>query len=486
MPSPGTDLRLAFRPVCRWSLSKLFTAAVATTALATTVPALPGLSRLATPALAADWSRFRGPNGTGLADSSAPLPTKFSATENLRWKAPLPGPGSSSPIVVKDQVFVTCWSGYANSRDDLGDIKSLRRHLVCLDRATGKVLWDKSVPATGPEETYRGMFAENGYASHTPVSDGERVFAFFGKSGVVAYDLAGNQLWQTPVGQESDRKGWGSAASPVVFENLVIVPATAESEALVALDKQTGKEVWRKEARGFAGTWGTPVLIRIDDSRTDLVLGVPNEIWGFDPATGKLRWFSEAMDTDSFCSSVATDGKLIYAVEGRAGGSIALRPGGQGDVTASHVVWKGRHNSRITTPLLHDGRLYFISRGIANCLDAATGEKVYQSRLGSGEAVASTDGANEGGNRPRGGGGARGGRGGQDYSSPVAGDGKLFYVSRGGDIHVLALGGEFKQLATNRVTDEVEDFSGTPAIADGQLLIRSSKFLYCVQAGPAK
>jgi len=392
--------------------------------------------------------------------------------------------------VVKDRVYVTCWSGYASNRDDLGDIRKLRRHLVCLDRETGQVVWDQSVPATGPEENYRGMFAENGYASHTPVSDGERIYAFFGKSGVVAYDFEGHSLWQTNVGQESDRRGWGSAASPVIHGNLVIVPATAESEALVALDKQTGKEVWRKEARGFAGTWGTPVLVQVDETRTDLVLGVPNEIWGFDPATGKLRWFSEAMDSDSFCSSVVTDGRVIYAVEGRAGGSIALRPGGQGDVSTTHVVWKGKHNSRITTPLLHEGRLYFISRGIANCLDAATGEKVYQSRLGSGESVAGSadsgraDGPASG--RSRQAGGARGGRGGQDYSSPVAGDGKLFYVSRGGEIHVLALGPEFKQLATNRVTDDVEDFSGTPAIADGQLLIRSSRFLYCVQQDPAK
>jgi len=441
-----------------------------------------------TPVWGGDWSRFRGPNGSGIAIETVPTPTTFGPEENLQWKTTLPGPGSSSPIVVGDRVYITCWSGYAEGRDDLGDLRNLKRHLVCLDRQTGKMVWDRTIDSDGQEEAYRGMFAENGYASHTPVSDGERIYVYFGKGGAAAFDLSGERLWLTSLGKESDRRGWGSASSPVLFDDLVIITASAESQALVALDKQTGKEVWRKEAEGFAGTWGTPVLVKVDDSRTDLVLAVPYEIWGFDPKTGKLRWYCEAMNTDSFCSSVAVDKDVIYAVEGRGGGSIAVRAGGSGDVTKTHVVWSGRHNSRISTPLVVDGRVYFITGGIANCITAEKGDKVFQARLGEGGNAPAGPGA--GGRPGRGGfggggfggpgGGRGGGRGGQDYSSPVAADGKLYYVSRGGDIHVLKLGETFEKLATNRLTSEAEDFSGTPAISDGQIFIRSSRHLYCV------
>lgn len=418
-------------------------------------------------ARASDWAQFRGPNGTGISADSAPAPVSFSETENLKWKIALPGPGSSSPIIVGDRIFVTCWSGYGVDRADAGDPQKLKRHLVCIDRQSGQPLWNRVVDPFLPEEAFRGMFAENGYASHTPVSNGKNVFAFFGKTGVAAFDFDGNQLWKTQVGTESDRRGWGTASSPILYENLVIVTAASESEALVALDQQTGKEVWRKEATGFAGTWGTPVLVKVDDQRTDLVLGVPFEIWGFDPATGKLRWFCEAMNTDSFCSSVTVQGNVVYAVEGRGGGSIAVRAGGDGDVSKTHVVWNGRHNGRISTPVAHEGRLYFVSGGVLNCVDLATGERVFQGRLA-------------GGGAPERAGQAGGGRrGGQDYSSPVIADGKLYFVSRSGDVSVAKLGNEFELLATNRVTQAQEDFSGTPAISNGEVVIRSSRHLYC-------
>ena len=287
---------------------------------------------LASP-VSADWTRFRGPNGSGISSDSETLPTKWSATENLKWKIPLPGPGSSSPIVVGNKVLVTCWSGYGTSRENPGDQSQLRRHLLCLDRETGKTLWSKSIEPLLPEDSYRGNFTQHGYASHTPVSDGDRIYAYFGKTGAMAFDLDGNVLWQTGIGTESDPRGWGSASSPILYENFVIVTASAESEAMVALDKETGKEVWRQEAAGFGGTWGTPLLVKVDDERTDLVIGVPFEIWALNPGTGKLQWYCEAMDTDSFCSSVVEDAGVIYAIEGRGGGSIAVRAGGKDDVT---------------------------------------------------------------------------------------------------------------------------------------------------------
>lgn len=428
-----------------------------------------------------DWTRFRGPNGSGVSEDSAPLPVQWNETQNLQWKIALPGPGSSCPIVVGDRVFVTCWSGYGTSRRDAGDQKQLRRHLLCLDRHSGKTVWSKSVEPVLPEDDYGGMFAEHGYASHTPVSDGERVYVYFGKTGALAFDMDGKQLWQTKIGTESDPRGWGSASSPVLHKNLLIITASAESEAMVGLDKETGKEVWRQEATGLSSTWGTPVVVQVDDTRTDLVLGVPYEIWGFNPENGKLRWYCGAMDTDSYCSSVVAYDGVVYGIEGRGGGSIAVRAGGRNDVTNSHVVWKGRDSNRIGTPVAYEGRLYFFSNGVANCIDAATGKKIFQARLqGSGQQNRAGDAAVRGGRGQGRGRGRRGGGFGGDYSSPIVADGKIYFQSRGGDAFVLKAGDQFEQLAVNRVTSDSEDFSATPAVSDGQLFIRSSKHLYCI------
>ena len=333
-----------------------------------------------------DWMRFRGPNGTGVVADGPPTPITWSETENLKWKVDLPGPGSSSPIVVGQRVFVTCWSGYGLDRESPGEQAQLRRHLVCVDRQTGQILWDKTVAPVLPEDRYGGMFAEHGYASHTPVSDGKYIFAFFGKTGVVAFDLDGRQLWQHSVGVESGANGWGTASSPILYGDLLIVPATAESEALVALDKETGAEVWRQEASGFSGVWGSPILVRVDDSRTDLVMAVPNELWGFDPGTGKLVWYCKSMSTNSFCSSVVADAGIVYAVESGpgGGGGIAVRAGGKGDVSQTHVVWSGRQQNRIATPLLHGQRIYMFGNRTATCLDAASGEPLYRVRLRGG------------------------------------------------------------------------------------------------------
>ncbi len=448
-------------------------------------------SYIASPVHSADWARFRGPNGTGVSVESQTVPAEWSAEKNVKWKVPLPGMGSSSPIVVGSRIYVTCWNGYGMDRNDPGDQKNLRRHLVCLDLATGATIWSQEVEPTLPEDEYGGMFAEHGYASHTPVSDGERIYVYFGKTGALAFDLEGKKLWQTPIGTESDPRGWGSASSPVLYKNLLIVTAPAESEAMVAINKLTGEVVWKKEASGFGGTWGTPVLVEIDANRTDLVLGVPGEIWAFDPETGKLRWYSEAIGGDSFCSSVVTDGQTVYAIEGRGGGSIAVRAGGEGDISKTNTVWSGRHNNRIGTPVVHDGLIYFFGNRMANCVDAKTGESVYRERLPDVASAASPqppaeqpansdNNESQGGERRRGRGGRGGGMGGQDYSSPIIADGKVIYVSRTGTAYVLAVGREYKVLAVNRVTETPEDFSATPAISNGNLLIRSSKHLYCV------
>ncbi len=437
------------------------------------------------PALASDWARFHGPDGSGVSPDAQPLPVKWSETENLKWKHKLPGPGSSSPIVVGQRVFVTCWTGYGEDRDNVGDEKDLRRHLVCLDRRTGKVLWDQSVEPVLPEDPYSGQFTQHGYASHTPVSDGQRVYVFFGKTGVLAFDMDGKKLWQASVGTGSGSRGWGTASSPILYKDLVIVTASAESKAIVALDKATGKEVWRRSDAGFSGTWGTPVLVACAGGRTDLVLAVPYKIYGFDPDSGKPRWQCEGLSSDSMCSSVIAHDGVVYAVETgpRGGGTMAVRAGGEGDVTKPHVVWRGNERSRIATPVYDNGRLYWTGNRTASCIDAATGRQVYQARLGGG---ATTGEAKPGSGRGKGGGpGGRGGRGGQDYSSPILAGGKIYYLARSGEAFVYAVGPEFKLLAQNRFASDGGDFSSTPAVSDGELFVRSSKYLYCV-AGPIR
>jgi outer membrane protein assembly factor BamB len=463
-------------------------------------------------ASAADWDRFRGPNGSGISTDPEPLPVTFGPKENLKWKVALPGAGVSCPIVVGNRIFVSCYSGYGESRQDPGEMKNLKRHLVCFNREDGKILWQKSVDPVLPEDEFSGAgVPEHGYASHTPVSDGKNVYVFFGKSGVFAYDLDGKELWNTKVGDKSDDRQWGSSSSPIVHDNLVVVPAGAESRAVIGLDKSTGKELWRSESDNLGNVWGTPIVAKVDDTRTDIVIGAPYEIWGINPATGKLKWYCNAMETDQFNSSVVLADGIIYAVEGRGGGSIAISSGGKGDVTASNVVWSGNDSNRFATPIVHEGRIYLISGGTAKCLNAADGKEIFQARLQGGASGGSPaapggqppEGARPGRRGPGGGGtgqppggpggfggpggpgGGRGGFGGgrgSDYSSPVLGDGKIYYVTRSGDIHVLAATDKFEKLATNRLTDDSEDFSATPAISNGQIFFRSSKHLYCVSA----
>lgn len=428
---------------------------------------------------AADWPRFRGADGSGVSTDSKPIPTEWSDTKNLLWKVDLPGPGHSCPIVVGDRVFVTCWSGYGMTRDETGDQSQLKRHLICVDRKSGKVLWDKAIPAALPEDAYRGMFAEHGYASHTPASDGKSVFVFFGKSGVYAFDLDGNEKWHKQVGTDSDRRGWGTASSVVLYKDLVIVTAAIESRTIFAFKKDTGEEVWRQEAEGLDSTWGTPILVDLPEGRTDLVLAVPFEVWGLNPETGKLRWYCETADSDSYCSSAIAHDDVVYVVESRgSGGAMAIRAGGKGDVSATNVLWSSNDRGRISSPVYFDGRLYFISGKIVRCLDAKTGERIYQSRLTS-DGSSTAEPIEDDAPGPRRGG--RGGRmGGQDYSSPVVAGNRMIFVTRAGEMHVVELGKEFRPLAVNRFDNDRSDYSASPAVSDGQLFIRSAKALYCV------
>lgn len=416
----------------------------------------------------ADWTRFRGPNGSGISSDTPLPPTKWSDEENLKWKAELPGPGLSSPIVIGDRVVVTCWSGYAADGPDAGSLEQLKRNVVCLNRDRGEILWSKTIDAVQPEDSFRGMFAENGYASHSPTSDGERVFVFFGKSGIAAFDLiSGDQLWHTGVGERLESKGWGSASSPIIHEGLVIVPAFIEGDALVALDAETGAVAWKQEAPGYRSNWSTPIIVEAN-GRIDLVLAMPGEVWGLNPTTGGLRWYSIVPGSDSARASVTAHGDLVVAMASGRGAtsSIAVRAGGKGEV---EPLWTGRDNSDTSTPVIHNGRLYIVKDKVVSVVDIESGKRITQTRL-SGQRDTAPDTR------------SGRGRGGRDYSSPIVAGNRLHYTSRSGDSFVLALSDKPEQIAHNRFDSDESDFNSTPAISGGEIFMRSSKAIYCIAA----
>jgi len=401
-------------------------------------------------AQAEDWTRLRGPAGSGTSDDAG-LPTTWSADENIVWKTAMPGFGSSTPITLGDKIYLTAYSGYGLDRNEPGEQADLRQHVLCIDRATGKILWDKSTKANLPEEDYRGMMALHGYASSSLATDGEALYAFFGRSGVLAYSMTGELLWKAGVGEETH--GWGSSNSPILTDNLVIVNASIESESVVALAKKDGKEVWRAE--GIERSWSTPALVALANGKQELVVSMENEVRGYDPATGEQLWVCDSVK-DYVCPMVVVDKDIVYISGGRRPLTVAIRAGGRGDVTDTHTVWTLRKATKVPSPLIHDGLLYWIdNRGVAVCVDAKTGDVVYEQRLtisGGGDKV---------------------------YGSISLADGKIYAASRVGGTVVLAEGRDFKLLAKNDLGDE-SVFNATPVISNGQLLLRSDRFLYCI------
>jgi len=308
-----------------------------------------------------------------------------------------------------------------------------------------------------PEDPYQGQLTEHGYASSTPATDGQRVFVFFGKSGVLAFDRDGKQLWQTSVGTGSAMMGWGSAASPLLYKNLVIVNANPESQSIVALDQNTGRQVWRTEAKGYVNSFSSPSLVDMPGGKQELLVFLPDEVWGLNPGDGALYWYCTGVRGSAIPSLVGKGG-LAYVVGGgmMGTGSMAIRAGGSGDVTGSRVVWRHSAGSYVPSPVLVGDHLYWVDeRGVACCLKADSGKEVYRQRLP------------EGGNT---------------YASVVAADGKVYAVTRRSGTFVLPAQPEFKVLAHNRLKSDPTDFNASPAVAGGGLLLRSNRFLYCIGA----
>jgi outer membrane protein assembly factor BamB len=419
--------------------------------LSLAVPLLASLFTIATQeSTQAEWPQFRGPGALGRSDAPG-LPLNWSDTSNIVWKTALPGPGASSPIVQGGRAYLTCFTGFATSSREPGELTNLKRHLLCLNLADGKILWDTAIAAGMPEQ--EKIRENHGYASSTPVTDGERIYTFFGKSGVFAFDLDGKQLWQANVG--SKLNGWGSATSPVLHKDLVIVNASIESESLVALDRKTGREVWR--APGIKESWHAPAVVTAPDGRTEIVVAVMRRVLAFDPDKGDPLWRCDTGINWYMCPTpVAQDG-VVYVIGGRTpNGSLAIRAGGRGDVTASHKLWSLNKGSNVPSPILHDGHLYFAHEnlGIAYCVNAKTGELVYEERLEPSP--------------------------GQIYASPVLGGGRIHYLGRSGRSVAVAATSKFGLLGESVLESNRGVFNATPAIAGRRLLIRSNRALYCL------
>lgn len=405
-----------------------------------------------------DWTQFRGPDGLGKAEESSGLPTTWDSKKNIVWKSKLPGPGTSSPIIIDKKIFTTSYSGYGESIDEPGEVEELKRHLVCLDRDSGKILWQQEFKAEQPESNYSGKNnTRHGYASSTPATDGEHLYVFFGISGVYAFDLDGQQLWQTKVG--SGTHGWGSGTSLLLHDGLLIVNASVESESMIALDTKSGKKVWTVD--GVSKCWGSPMLVDVGGKK-ELVLAIPDggrektsKLKAFDPATGKELWWCAGPPDSYLCSSIVSNDGIIYSIGARKNTAMAVRAGGKGDVTGSHTLWTVRAGSNVTSPVYLDGHLYFYhEKGKAICLDAGTGETVFEETL---EPAA-----------------------GLVYASPLAADGKLYVSSQDNGTYVIEAGPKFKQLAVNTFNGDSSRVNACIAVSNNQLIMRTDQAIYCI------
>lgn len=395
-----------------------------------------------------DWLAFRGTDGS--ASSESPVPIEWDE-DAVTWRMELPGRGSSSPIVLGDSIYVTCWSGYALDTAAPGNPGDLKRHLLRVDRRTGEILWTVTLDRAANEDPYEGRMANHGFASGTPVSDGGRLYVFFGKAGMFAFDLDGNQLWHSEVGSSSSQWNTGSGSSPTLWKDRLFINASDESEAILALDAATGEQLWSRSSRSLDQAYDTPVVTEGDDPV--VLFAFLGGVWGLSPQDGELLWSVKTRSNGAMAPSIIVDGDVAYSLGGQTGTrAYAIRLGGSGDITDSHVLWSSRNGSYVSTPLLFEGHLYWVDEGgIAYCTVAETGELVYRERLE-----------------------------GMFYASVVRAGDTLYATSRENGTFVYPASPEFRLLAHNMFEDDDSVFHATPALSGGQIFLRSDRYLYCV------
>jgi outer membrane protein assembly factor BamB len=379
--------------------------------------------------LAADWPQFRGRNGTAVS-ANQNLPTKWSPTENVDWKAPLPGRGVSCPVVAGGRVYVTASSG-ANQD---------RLHVLCLDQGTGKKLWERQFWATGLTQCH----PKTAMAAPTPVTDGERVFALFATADVVALDRDGDLLWLRSLARDYPpiSNNVGMAASPVLWKDTLFLPLeNAGRSFAAALDKHTGQNRWKVE-RHRDINWVTPLVFE-HGSKAVVVFQTAKDVTAYDAMSGKIVWEHAAGVSSVSTPGLGENGTIYVA----GGDFLALKPTASGP----EVLWKSNKlRMGYTSAVNYHGRLYAVEGGgILNCADAKTGEAIWKLRLK-----------------------------GPYWASPLCVDGRLYITNEEGVTTVVHLSNEPEILATNPIGEPV---TATPAIAGGAMFLRTDKHLWCVK-----
>jgi outer membrane protein assembly factor BamB len=439
------------------------------------------LSSIASAAATA-WPTWRGPSGAGVAPDAKP-PLKWSNTENIKWKVKLPGDGHATPIVWQDRMFVltaietneeapSAQKSAANADAPPpkggkrgapkgggfgGGPPSAKVHewaVIALDRATGKILWQKTARREVPHE---GHHATHGYASGSPVTDGEFVYASFGSRGVYCYDFQGNLKWEKNLGRMRTKMGFGEGASPALAGHLLLVPWDHEDgSSLVALDKRTGAEVWRK-GRDENSSWSTPLVIE-HEGRAQAVVTASNKTRSYDPQTGELLWEAAGLTGNVIPMPVTGHGR-VYVTSGFRGFSIqAIKLSARGDVSETdNIVWSVRHSAPyVPSPVLSGDRLFTIKSNDAflSCLDAHTGKFHFQDQRLTGLRTI--------------------------YSSPIAANGHLYVMDREGTTVVVKDAPNFEIVATNKLSDGID---ASPVLLGKEIYLRGHEFLYCIAEG---
>lgn len=424
-------------------------------------------------AAAADWPQWRGPEGTGAAPAADP-PVRWSETENVRWKVPIPGRGNAAPIVWGDRVYVLTAvpvEGAKPPEPPAGADEQTRQQwmravhpmkqrfvVMALNRRDGSVAWERTAVETVPAGT---THQDGTWASASPVTDGEAVYAQFGSQGLYAYRLDGELLWQRDLGDMRTRNGFGEGSSPAVYGDKLVVNWDHEGDSFIfVLDKKTGETVWQKP-RDEITSWSTPVIVEVSE-RPQAVVAATGKSRGYDLATGDVVWEAGGMTVNVIPTPVYGHG-LVYLISGFRGSTLqAVRlASAKGEVagTAAMAWAYDRDTPYVPSPLLYGDQLYFlkVNSGILSCLDAKTGEVLFnEQRL---EGIRNV------------------------YASPVGAGGRVYVVGREGTTVVLEHGREYKALALNTLD---EGFDASPAVAGDELYLRGSEHLYCLADGGTK
>jgi len=393
------------------------------------------------------WPQWRGPMATGEGPQARP-PLEWAEGKNVRFKIELPGEGKGTPVLWRDLLFVT-----GAIPDKATPTPNLEFVVLALDRKEGRVRWQRTVHKELPHE---GHHNEGSFAAGSALTDGQRLYAFFGSRGLYALDLEGGVLWERDLGEMRTRNSFGEGASPALFEDTLVVNWDHEgTDFIVALDAKTGRERWRRD-RDEPTSWSTPLIVT-EKGRAQAVVGATNGVRSYDLASGELLWEAPGLTANAIPSPVAADG-VVYAMSGFRGNALrAVRLAEAKGLLSGPpgLAWTyDKDTPYVPSPLLYRGGLYFLksNSGILTCLDARTGAVRYTERI---DAVPNV------------------------YASPVGGDGRVYLVGREGTTVVLEAGPQLKVLATNRLDD---GFDASPAIVDGDLYLRGRKHLYRIAA----